>query len=78
MYSPIWSAALCENEKCVSIDSFPILNSLRAWKIPKGDFEFKSEAKTLYNSERWFIFWIGVMLSLISTVVLNRKLSRNG
>jgi hypothetical protein len=77
MYSPVWSARLCENQECVSIDSFPILDSLRAWKIPKGNFEFRSEAKTLYNSERWFIFWIGIILSLISTVVLSRKLSRN-
>jgi hypothetical protein len=77
MYSPVWSATLCEREKCVSIDSFPILDSLRGWKIPKGNFEFTSEAKTLYNPERWFIFWIGVILSLISTVILNKKLSRN-
>jgi hypothetical protein len=77
MYSPVWSATLCEKEKCVSIDSFPILDSLRGWKIPKGNFEFTSEAKTLYNLERWFIFWIGVILSLISTMILNRKLSRN-
>jgi hypothetical protein len=77
MYSPVWSARLCENQECFSIDSFPILDSLRAWKIPKGNFEFRSEAKTLYNSERWFIFWVGVILSLISTVVLNRKLPRN-
>jgi hypothetical protein len=77
MYSPVWSARLCENQECVSIDSFPILDSLRGWKIPKGNFEFRSEAKTLYNSERWFIFWIGVFLSLISPVVLNRKLSRD-
>ena len=77
MYSPVWSARLCENQECVSIDSFPILDSLRAWKIPKGNFEFRSKAETLYSSERWFIFWIGVILSLISTVVLNRKLPRN-
>jgi hypothetical protein len=77
MYSPVWSARLCENQECFSIDSSPILDSLRAWKIPKGNFEFRSEAKTLYNSERWFIFWVGVILSLISTVVLNRKLPRN-
>jgi hypothetical protein len=77
MYSPVWSATLCEREKCMSIDSFPILDSLRGWKIPKGNFEFTSEAKTLYNPERWFIFWIGVILSLISTVILNKKLSRN-
>ena len=77
MYSPVWSATLCEDKECLSIDSFPILDSLRGWKIPKGNFEFRSEAKTLYNSERWFIFWVGVILSLISTVVLNRKLPRN-
>ena len=77
MYSPVWSARLCENQECFSIDSSPILDSLRGWKIPKGNFEFRSEAKTLYNSERWLIYWIGVILSLISTVVLNRKLSRN-
>jgi hypothetical protein len=77
MYSPVWSARLCENQECFSIDSSPILDSLRAWKIPKGNFEFRSEAKTLYNSERLFIFWVGVILSLISTVVLNRKLPRN-
>lgn len=35
MYSPVWSARLCENEECVSISSYPILDSLRAWKIPK-------------------------------------------
>ena len=77
MYSPVWSARLCENEECVSISSYPILDSLRAWKIPKGNFEFKSEAKTLYNFERWFIFWVGLALSLISTLILNKKLSRN-
>ena len=77
MYSPVWSARLCEKEECVSISSYPILDSLRAWKIPKGDFEFKSEAKTLYNFERWFIFWVGLALSLISTLILNKKLSRN-
>jgi hypothetical protein len=77
MYSPVWSATLCENEECMSIESFPILDSLRGWKIPKGNFEFRSEAKTIYNFERWLIFWIGVILSLISTVVFNRKLSRN-
>ena len=77
MYSPVWSAKLCENEECISIDSFPILDSLRGWNIPKGNFEFRSEAATLYNFERWVIFWFGVILSLISTLVLNRKLSRN-
>jgi hypothetical protein len=77
MYSPVWSARLCKKQECFSIDSYPILDSLRAWKIPEGNFEFRSEAKTLYNSERWFIFWIGVILSLISTLVFNRKLSRN-
>ena len=77
MYSPVWSAKLCENEECISIDSFPILDSLRGWNIPKGNFEFRSEAVTLYNFERWVIFWFGVILSLISTLVLNRKLSRN-
>ena len=77
MYSPVWSAGLCENQECFSIDSFPILDSLRAWKIPKGNFEFRSEAKTIYNLERWFIFWIGVILSLFSTLVFNRKLARN-
>lgn len=77
MYSPVWSARLCENQECFSIDSSPILDSLRGWKIPKGNFEFRSEAKTLYNSERWFIFWVGVILSLFSTLVFNRKLARN-
>jgi hypothetical protein len=77
MYSPVWSARLCENQECFSIDSFPILDSLRAWKIPKGNFEFRSEAKTIYNFERWLIFWLGVILSLFSTLASNRKLARN-
>ena len=77
MYSPVWSASLCENQECVSLDSYPILDSLRAWKIPKGNFEFKSEAITIYDFERWIIFWGGVILSIISTFTLNRKLSRN-
>ena len=77
MYSPVWSARLCENQECFSIDSFPILDSLRAWKIPKGNFEFRSEAKTIYNFERWLLFWVGVILSLFSTLASNRKLARN-
>jgi hypothetical protein len=77
MYSPVWSARLCENQECFSIDSFPILDSLRAWKIAKGNFEFRSEAKTIYNFERWLLFWVGVILSLFSTLASNRKLARN-
>jgi len=77
MYSPVWSARLCEDQECFSIDSFPILDSLRAWKIPKGNFEFRSEAKTIYNFERWLIFWVGVILSLFFTLASNRKLARN-
>ena len=77
MYSPVWSARLCENQECFSIDSFPILDSLRAWKIPKGNFEFRSEAKTIYNFERWLIFWVGVILALFFTLASNRKLARN-
>jgi hypothetical protein len=77
MYSPVWSARLCEDQECFSIDSFPILDSLRAWKIPKGNFEFRSEAKTIYNFERWLLFWVGVILSLFSTLASNRKLARN-
>jgi hypothetical protein len=78
MYSPIWKAELCDTNKCRTIESFPVLDSLRAWKIPKGDFEFRSEAKTLFNFQRWFIFWTGLILITIATVFFNRKLVRDG
>jgi hypothetical protein len=77
MYSPIWKAELCDTNKCRTIESFPVLDSLRAWKIPKGDFEFRSEAKTLFNFQRWFIFWTGLILITIATVFFNRKLVRD-
>jgi hypothetical protein len=77
MYSPIWKAELCDTNKCRTIESFPVLDSLRAWKIPKGDFEFRSEAKTLLNFQRWFIFWTGLILITIATVFFNRKLVRD-
>jgi hypothetical protein len=78
MYSPIWKAELCDTNKCRTIESFSVLDSLRAWKIPKGDFEFRSEAKTLFNFQRWFIFWTGLILITIATVFFNRKLVRDG
>jgi len=78
MYSPIWKASLCDTNKCQTIQSYPVLESLRAWKIPKGNFEFRSEAKTLFNFERWFIFWLGVILTLVCTVLFKKKLIRDG
>lgn len=78
MYSPIWKANLCDTSKCRTIHSYPVLESLRGWKIPKGNFEFRSEAKTFYNFERWFIFWLGVILTLICTIFFNKKLIRDG
>ena len=77
IYSSIWKAKLCDTKKCSTIESYPALDSLRAWKIPKGNYEFRSEAKTLFNFERWFIFWLGVILTVTSSVFFNKKSVRN-
>jgi hypothetical protein len=72
IFSPIWYGEICSDVSCEDISSFATLDSLRSWKLPKGEYLFTTEALTPLNIQRWFLFFIGLTTSL-SSALLKRQ-----
>ena len=66
IFSPIWSGEICSNGNCKKIPSFSVLDSLRSWELPKGEYTFKTQAKTPLNLQRWILFFAGAVIALLS------------
>lgn len=59
IYSPIWSGEICEKDVCKEIESYASLESLRSWKLPKGEYILETKATTPLNTSRWILFFLG-------------------
>jgi hypothetical protein len=66
IFSPIWSGEICSESGCENVSSFVVLDSLRSWELPKGEYIFKTQAQTPLNVQRWILFFAGVMIALLS------------
>jgi len=66
IFSPIWTGEVCFENQCNEIISKPTLDSLRSWDLPEGEYSFKTKAETPLNKERWLLFYIGILISLLS------------
>ena len=70
MYSPVWSGNVCKLDGvCNKIKSFPILESLRSWNLPSGQYTFITEAKTPLDRERWILFYLGLFISITDYIL---------
>ena len=76
IYSSVWSGSICEVSECKKVRSIPILESLRAWVMPEGNYLLTTKAETPFNFHRWVLFSVGLLIAISSNGVL-RKLSRN-
>jgi hypothetical protein len=66
IFSPIWSGEICSESSCEKISSFAVLDSLRSWELPEGEYIFKTQAQTPLNMQRWILLFIGLVISLLS------------
>jgi hypothetical protein len=66
IFSPVWSGEICSESICEKISSFAVLDSLRSWELPKGEYTFKTQTQTPLNLQRWILFFAGVMIALLS------------
>ena len=66
IFSPVWFGEICIESSCEKISSFALLDSLRSWELPKGEYTFKTQAQTPLNLQRWILFFAGVMIALLS------------
>jgi hypothetical protein len=66
IFSPIWTGEVCFENQCNEITTKPTLDSLRSWDLPEGEYSFKTKAETPLNKERWLLFYIGILISLLS------------
>jgi hypothetical protein len=66
IFSPIWSGEICSESGCENVSSFVVLDSLRSWELPKGEYIFKTQAQTPLNLQRWILFFAGAMIALLS------------
>jgi hypothetical protein len=66
IFSPIWSGEICSESGCEKVSSFAVLDSLRSWELPKGEYIFKTQAQTPLNLQRWILFFAGVIIALLS------------
>jgi hypothetical protein len=66
IFSPIWTGEVCFKNQCNEITTKPTLDSLRSWDLPEGEYSFKTKAETPLNKERWLLFYIGILISLLS------------
>ena len=66
MYSPVWTGEICLEGECEKIYPVLVLDSLRGWELPSGNYTFETTAKTPLNTERWILFYFGLTLSLLS------------
>jgi hypothetical protein len=69
IFSPIWSGEICSESGCETIPSLAVLNSLRSWELPKGEYIFKTQAQTPLNTQRWILFFFGVLFALLSVKI---------
>jgi len=78
MYSLVWKGKICNSEKsCTDIKSIPILDSLRGWNLPKGEYTFETFAETPFNDLRWILFYLGLTISILYSIFnLNQNRSR--
>ena len=76
IYSPAWSGSICEITECKKVRSIPILDSLRGWVMPEGNYLLTTKAETPFNFHRWVLFYLGLLIAISANLVL-RKLSRN-
>jgi hypothetical protein len=67
MYSPVWTGKICIEGECEKIYPILVLDSLRGWELPSGNYTFETTAKTPLNTERWILFYFGLSLALLST-----------
>jgi hypothetical protein len=68
MFSPVWSGAICTGENCLDVPAYAVLDSLRSWSLPKGDYIFETNATTPLNNIRWVLFYIGFSVALMTTI----------
>ena len=73
IYSPIWSGEICIENQCKKVISKPTLDSLRSWNLPEGEYSFKTKAETPLNKERWLLFFIGVLIAILSVKLTKTK-----
>jgi hypothetical protein len=69
IFSPIWSGEICSESGCETIPSLAVLNSLRSWELPKGEYIFKTQAQTPLNTQRWILFFFGALFALLSVKI---------
>jgi hypothetical protein len=67
MFSPVWSGTICASESCLDVPAYAVLDSLRSWSLPKGDYVFETNATTPLNNIRWLLFIIGFTVALMTT-----------
>ena len=73
IYSPIWTGEICIENQCKKVISKPTLDSLRSWNLPEGEYSFKTKAETPLNKERWLLFYIGVLIAILSVKLTKAK-----
>jgi hypothetical protein len=66
MYSPVWTGEICLEDECEKIYPVLVLDSLRGWELPSGNYTFETIAKTPLNTERWILFYFGLTLAFLS------------
>jgi len=73
IYSPIWNGEICVKNQFKKVISKPTLDSLRSWNLPEGEYSFKTKAETPLNKERWLLFYIGVLIAILSVKLTKTK-----
>ena len=76
IYSPVWKGKICSKSDCKTIESAPALDSLRTWTLPAGKYELETYAETPFNNVRWIIFYSGLFLALLSSLIPTSKINR--
>ena len=76
MYSPVWQGKICTKNTCIRINSESILGSLRSWDLPKGDYVFETFTQTPFDKFRWILFYLGLALSVLPSIISYLKLKR--
>jgi hypothetical protein len=76
IYSPVWKGKICSTSDCKTIESAPALDSLRTWTLPAGKYELETYAETPFSNVRWIIFYSGLFLALLSSLIPTSKINR--
>jgi hypothetical protein len=77
IYSPVWKGKICITSDCKTIESSPALDSLRTWTLPAGKYELETYAETPFSKVRWIIFYSGLFLALLSSLIPTSKTNRS-